>query len=211
MRLRSVRIASLSASACGLGRAVDNRRTALRTVVLATSALCSSTRMTAAHRDRLFRFVPHVVIGHVRHRGIAYVVAMCQLRFGHGRHADDAAAPLGREDAAFAFGAKRGPSMVMNTPPWCTGLPVCCTVAKHTSLRKGRRGPPARHARPGHRRRAVGSSKKAKRAQMRAVEELIRHHDVAGGDPFLQGAAGRNGDQVLDAERLEAPDIGAKS
>ena len=50
---------------------------------------------------------------------------------------------------------------------------------------------------------------KAESPQSCAVENLVRYDDIAGTKPLLQASTGADCDQILDAQHLEAIDIGA--
>ncbi len=152
--------------------------------------------------DRLL--VPDVVVGDVRHAGIADFGFAGEEGFGAGRHADDAASPL-TENLAFAARAEARSfdgdiaSALMNRAARPRGR-----LARRLSLSSAQNGsatetcatsPVSKNERP---RSAFGE-----------VDQLIGDDDVTGRIILAQRAAGVDGDDEAHAEHFQRADVGA--
>lgn len=154
-------------------------------------------------RDRLFFFVPNIVIGDVGHAGVGDLGFGGQERFGAGGHADDVHAPFA-VGVRFAFAAKawsfdgdKGAALVHVAADGAGASDD--GLAEFWRKRVG-------HADVGY--QPIG--KKGVLAQpFGVVVDLVWDDDVAWGVCFLQRAAGADGDDVFDAERFEDVDVGA--
>ena len=146
--------------------------------------------------------MPAVIVGHHRHDRVGQLGLAGQLGFRHRGHADHAAIPTAIQEA---FGAGRK----LRT----FHADVSAAFAVIDLLFARRQSQRARQARTdrmshGH----MGDEAGAEEALLpreSAVDELVGHHEGAGRQLFLQRAAGRDRDQIGDADALEGIDIGA--
>jgi hypothetical protein len=163
-------------------------------------------RQTPDHHlrgHRLLSLPPHVVIGHVGHGRVADLRLPGQLGLRHRGHADDVRPPLAPHPALRLRGEPR-PLDGDERPALMHGAPHCLHGLIDVFAQVGAEG-------VGHRdvdHQAVAEEGVGALA-LGGVDELIGHHDVAGGELLAQAPAGADGDDPLHPEGFQGIDVGA--